>query len=67
MIGLSFMVALFVVTTAFVVVAGFTHHDQPQIAPAPVPSALRPAPPELVAMLPVHVAERGVGMVVCSR
>lgn len=66
MIGLSFMVVLFVVTTAFVV-AGLTHHDQPHIAPAPVPSALRPAPPELVAMLPAHVADRGVGMVVCSR
>ena len=61
------MVGLFVVTTAFVVVAGFTHRDQPHIAPAPVPSALRPAPPELVALLPAHVVERGVGMVVCSR
>ena len=66
MIGLSMIVVLFV-STAACVIATLTRRDPPIDVGVPSPAALRPAPAELVAMLPAHVRERGVAMVVCTR
>jgi hypothetical protein len=65
LIGLAFIVVVFVATTVVIVISGFTHRDEPH--QAPVSPALQPAPAELVALLPAHVVERGVGMVGCGR